>query len=189
MNFPELRMESQMARIQLNSRDGQLQMKQPQAELSIEQPKADIKINSKPATLTIDQSRAWEDMNLLNVLKSIQRYASAGKAAAAEGTSRRAIEGNEMMRIEKEGTPLISQAKLHSERPEKSLGIEFIPSNFAVRTTYHPGELNIHADVRKPVIHARKQNPEIHYVPGKVETSMEQMASLKIDIIGNSDKS
>src|SRR5699024_684944 len=101
-----------MARIQMNSSDAKLQMKQPHAELSIEQPKAHIKIDSKPATLTIDQSKAWEDMNLLNVLKSIQKYASRGKAAVSEGTARRASEGNEMMRIEQEGTPIISQAKI-----------------------------------------------------------------------------
>ena len=183
MNFPQLRMESQMALIQMNSSYEKLHMKQPHAELSIEQPKAHIKIDSKPATLTIDQSKAWEDMNLLNVLKSIQKYASSGKAAVSEGTARRAREGNEMMRIEQEGTPIISQAKRHSERPEKTLGIDFIPSSFSVRTTYHPGQLNIDAAIKKPIIHAKANRPDIQYVPGQVTTSMKQLASLKIDVI------
>lgn len=188
LRLPQVRMESQMAKIQIQSTPGKQEITQPKATVEIEQPKAELNINSKPAKLHIDQSQAWEDMNLLNVFKSSARFAAEGMSGVKEGIARRAEEGMAMMKIENQGTPLIDQAIQHSERPEKSLGIQFIPSHFSVKTQYEPGELNIDFKINKPRIQAQTHRPEINYTPGDVETSLKQAASLNIDYINLFDE-
>lgn len=188
MQLPQIRTESESAQIQIRTISAKQEITQPQATIEIEQPRAELKMDSKPAKLHIDQSQAWEDMNILSVFKSGDRFASEGMSSVQEGMARRAEEGKEMMRIENMGNPIIDQAVQQSERPEKPIGIQFIPSYFAVQTRYEPGELTIDFKVRQAVMDALANRPEISYKPGKVETSLKQKASLDINFVHLFDK-
>lgn len=183
MEMPQIRMQSQFARISMISTPSRQEIRQPKADLSIEQPHAEISMKTTPPKLTIDQTQAWEDMNLKSAPRSIEEYAHEGKQGASEGTARRASQGTELMKIENKGNPIKTQAYQNGYKPERSLGIEFIPSAFAVKINYQPSELEINVNVNKPIIQSRINKPEINFIPGKVDISMAQYEDLDIDFV------
>lgn len=183
MQVPQIRMQSQFAQIELETIPGKQSIEQPKADVSIEQPRGELSIQRKPGKLRIDQTKAWEDMNLHSAMRSRDLFAQEGLQAADEGTGRRASEGMEMMRIEKEGAPIVSQAEQRSTKPMKTLGIEFIPSTFSVDIEYEPAELNIDFERRAPQISIQKNDPIHEYERGNVDIRLKQLQQLDIDFV------
>lgn len=183
MQLPQIRMQSKMAQISLQTVNAKQEIRQPKADLSIEQPRAEITMRTKPGKLTIDQTQAFEDMNLMNILKRNDRFAQEGMQAIQEGTGRRASEGTELMRIENGGNPLVSQAVNYANPPMKTLGIKFIPSYGSVKINYDPASVDIQVTPRKPRIDAKVNAPEMTYTPGRVDVGIAQKPELNIDFI------
>ncbi|GAB4072948.1 DUF6470 family protein [Barrientosiimonas marina] len=181
MHLPQIRMTSQMAQIQVQQTSARQEIRQPEAEMSIQQPRADISMNTRPSKLTIDQTEAWADMGLMPISERVKKHAEDGQQGVMEGIARRARQGTEMMKIEKGGDPLVSQAAANAYEPYQPLGMTFIPSRFAVKTNYEPSELQINVNVNKPVINNQPQEPDYTYKPGDVTTSMRQQPDLQID--------
>jgi hypothetical protein len=100
-----------------------------------------------------------------------------------EGMARRASQGDEMMRIENKGNPMLEQAKQNSERRPYEFNIIFIPSHFNVKTTYKPTKVEIEAEPEMPRIEATPNKPIIEYSPSDVTIDMLQHPSLYIDVI------
>ncbi|WP_163970548.1 DUF6470 family protein [Oceanobacillus halotolerans] len=183
MQFPQIRMQSQMAQIAIKQTGGVQTIRQPQAEQTIQQPKADISMKTRPSKLTIDQTKAWEDMGLMHISKRIETFANEGKQGLKEGIARKVRQGDELMKIENGGNPLARQAAENGHDGMKSLGIDFIPSHFSVKTTYEPSEVDITVNPNPPIIQATPNKPIMEYQPGSVETSMKQYPSLEIDVV------
>lgn len=184
MQVPQIRMESQLARIQLEQQHhGTLEIQQPKADLSIEQPKADVSIQTTKGTLTIDQSQAWEDMNLMSTRRHIEKFAQEGMSGIAEGTGRRAEQGTEMMRIENDSNPIYSQAIVNGGEKLGTIGMKYIPSVFAVKIDYEPGSVDIDITPNRPIIDAVPRSPEIEFNRGGVNISMAQYNELHIDYV------
>lgn len=89
MELPQIRMQSQMARITMMTQPATQEIRQPKADLSIHQPHAELSIRTIPSKLTIDQTQAWADMNLKTAPLSIEEFAQLGMQGAQEGTARR----------------------------------------------------------------------------------------------------
>ncbi|WP_047984506.1 DUF6470 family protein [Ornithinibacillus californiensis] len=183
MELPQIRIQSQMAKISVSTQSAKQEIRQPKADLSIQQPHAEITMRTTPSKLTIDQTQAWEAMNLKSAKRSIEEFAQQGKQFVSEGTARRASQGTELMKIENKGNPIASQAIQNGHKPQKALGIKFIPSAFAVKINYQPSELTIDAKPNKPIIEARANKPEINYIPGSVDISLGQHQNLEIDFV------
>ncbi|SDK03918.1 DUF6470 family protein [Sediminibacillus albus] len=181
MQLPQVRMQSQQAKIQINQTPARQTIQQPHADQTIHQPSAEISIRRTPSRMTIDQSKAWEDMNLKSAAKSIAEAAQKGKSAVFEGMRRRVQQGAQLMKIENGGNPLAIQAKQNGHKPEKQFNIGWIPSHFAVKTDYQPSQLDINVQTNAPIIENRANKPIIGYQPGGVETSLLQKESLEID--------
>jgi len=181
MKVPQIRMQSQLARIDISQQHGEIGLKQPKADLSIEQPKAAMSMETKPAKLTIDQMQAWEEMNLMSTPRLIEKFAQEGQAAALEGMERRATQGGELMRIENDGNLLVSQAVTNAYKEMKRIGLKYIPSPFSVKFDVEPAELHIHTRVNKPIIEARANRPIHHYERGSLQIYMQQYEQLEID--------
>jgi hypothetical protein len=176
-------MESQLAQIGIQQTTAKQYIKQPKAEITIQQPAASISMKTTPAKLQIDQSRAWEDMDLMHITKRNEKFAEASLQAVQQGMSRRAAEGRELMMIEKEGNPISQQAAVNSRKVEKTLGIAFIPSPFSVKINYEPAQVDIDVQVNKPLIDAKRNHPEMQYKAGSVDIHMKQDPVLHIDFI------
>lgn len=183
LQLPQIRMESQMARIQIQQMPRKQEIQQPKAQISIQQPKAEVTMKTTPSKLSIDQTQAWEDMGLMHISKRIEKFANDGRQGLLEGIARRVQQGADLMKIENNGNPIVSQATTNAHDQMKQLGIKFIPSHFAVKIDYQPSEVQIDVKVNQPIINNKPQKPVINYQPGEVSTSMQQYQDLQIDFI------
>ena len=183
LKVPQIRMESQFARIGMNQTMSVLHIEQKQADISIEQPPATLKMETKPGKLAIDQTLAWEQTHLKSTIKHIEDFANEGLRAVAEGIARRAAQGDELMQIEKGGNPIASQAIQNGFRQQKQLGITFMPQPFSVKLHYDPAEVQIDVEPNKPIIDVIPNRPEITFERGNVEIYMEQYEELHIDYV------
>ncbi|PAV31017.1 hypothetical protein CIL05_04725 [Virgibacillus profundi] len=183
MRLPQIRMESQMAKIQIQQTPGKQEIQQPNAKTSIQLPKAQVSMSTTPSKLQIDQTKAWEDMNLMHITKRNDKFAQEGVQAIKEGMARRAQQGSQLMKIENNGNPIASQAIANGYDGKKNLGIKFIPSHFSVKINYQPSEVHINVQTNKPVIEATIRKPEHIYKKGSVDISMQQYQELEIDFI------
>ncbi|SHF89223.1 DUF6470 family protein [Ornithinibacillus halophilus] len=183
MQTPQIQIRSQFAQIQMQTLPSRQEIQQPKAQLSIEQPKADLSISRIPSKLTIDQTQAWEDMGLMHVFRSNEIFAQNGRQGLLEGISRRAQQGDELMRIENGGNPIVSQANANGYDSMKQIGIKFIPSHNSVKISYQPTEVQIDVKQNEPNITVQPQKPIHNYEPGSIDISMKQYAELEIDFV------
>ncbi|QDP41281.1 DUF6470 family protein [Radiobacillus deserti] len=183
MRLPQVRLESQMAKIQIQSTPAVQTIQQPKALQSIEQPHATVTMSTTPGKLTIDQTKAWEDMNLYGPLRAAEKEGMRGKQAVLEGISRRAQQGQELMKIENKGNPIVNQAIVNGHKPMKQFNIGWIPSLFSVKTHYTPSELDVNVKAKSPIINHEPQSPIVEFHSGSVETSLQQEASLDVDFV------
>ncbi|MEH7225052.1 DUF6470 family protein [Bacillus sp. JJ1566] len=181
MILPQIRLESKQAQIGIETTSARTETEQPKAELSIQQPKADISMETTPPKLTIDQTEAWADMGLKNILRSIEELAQKGKEDTLVGIARRVQQGTELMEIENGGNPLVRQAQENGQKPMKEFNIGFIPSFGSVKIHYEPGKVDIKATPHKPIIDVQVNKPIVDYFHGKVDTYLRQRNELKID--------
>ncbi|TMN21354.1 DUF6470 family protein [Lentibacillus cibarius] len=183
MQMLQIRMESQPAKIHIQTSPPIQKIHQSQAEMSIRQPKADLSITTTPSKLTIDQTKAWEDMNLMSLSKWMEKFADEGRKGAMEGTARRVRQGAELMTIEHDGNPIARQASGNAFDEMKRIGITFVPSPFAVKLNYRPSKVQIDARANEPMINAEPQKVIHQYTPGDVAITMQQHQDLQIDFV------
>jgi len=181
MKLPQIRLESQWARISLSSTPPQQTIEQPQAELDIQSSKIEMEIHRKPSKLTIDQTKAWEDMDLKHVFRRIEEYADNGYQDWLNGLARIAEQGNELMKIEDGGNPIATQAKTNSESPMKEFNVGWVPSHFSVKIDYDPGKVDIEWKTQPAINNSKPKKPIVEYTPGSVNIEMEQKANIKVD--------
>lgn len=184
MKIPQIRMQSEMARIRIEQTPAQLDMKLGSGKLSIEQPSAEMTIKSHKGKLTIDQSQAWEEHNLMSTIRLNENHAKEGRQAIQEGIARRAEQGVELIKIET-GVNTIAEQAIQNGHPQmKQLSIKYVPSSYqSIKIHYEPGDVEIHVEQRKPIIDSEMNEPEFTYHRGNVDILMEQYAELQIDYI------
>ncbi|KZM58507.1 hypothetical protein A3Q36_02615 [Geobacillus stearothermophilus] len=183
MRIPQLTMEATYAKLAISSERARLDITQPPAELTMEQPPAEMHITSVPARLTIDQTEAWAAVNNKHVFRLIRDAAADGRQAVLDFIERAAIQGDELMRIEQGGDPLVEQAEANSEGPPLELGIALVPPPFSVKVDYELGRLAIEWNTHAPRIDVKAHAPIIRYQQGTVKIALVQRPSLHIDVV------
>jgi Family of unknown function (DUF6470) len=184
MNFPQLRMQSTKGVLGLTITKSIQQIEQPQADMTINQKSAELDIETTPGKLTIDQTQACEDMNLMHIFKRIDEFARSGYQDWLSFLAKASSQGDQLMRIENKDKPLISQAKHNSENPILDYNVGFIPSAFSVKINYRPAKVNINWKTYQPEINVRVNKPRHYYKPGEVKGEMKLNPSLHIEVIG-----
>ena len=183
MRIPQLRMEATYAKLAISSERARLEIAQPHADMTIEQPPADMRVASIPARLTIDQTEAWAAVNNKHVFRLIRDAAADGRQAVLDFIERAAIQGDELMRIEHGGDPLVEQAEANSEGPPLEFNIALVPPPFGVKVDYEPGRLAIDWNTHAPRIDVKAHAPIIRYQQGTVKIALAQRPSLHIDVV------
>ncbi|MGM7683395.1 DUF6470 family protein [Cytobacillus sp. Hm23] len=183
MQLPQIRINSTFAQIELSTTQAEQLIEQPKAELSIQQPKADMNIQTIKGKLTIDQTQAWEDMDLKHISKRIEEAADLGYQDWLDGIARRAQQGDELMKIENGGNPIARQAKENSQDPMYNFNIGYIPSHFSVKLNYDPARVKIDVKTNEPIIEAVQNKPVHEYTPGDVQVKMARYNDLQIDFV------
>ncbi len=181
MNLPQIRLQSEQAKISITKTKGQQSIQQPKAELDIQNPKIEMDIERTPSKLTIDQTKAWEDMDLKHIFRRTEEFAQQGYQDWLEGLARRAEQGDELMKIEQGGNPIAAQAKVNSESPMKEFNIGWIPSHNSVKIHYEPSKVDIRWKTQPAVNRTKPRKPIIEYNPGDVKIDLAKHADLKID--------
>ncbi|PMC36629.1 hypothetical protein CJ195_14435 [Bacillus sp. UMB0899] len=181
MQIPQIRLESTNAQISIESRSATTQVQQQKADMSIEQPKANLSFRTNPGKLTIDQTQARADVEIKSVFRSIEEYAQEGSQGWSTGIQRRVQEGEELMKIENGGNPIVSQAKRNGYKPMKEFGIGFVPTVGSVKINYQPSVLETTITANKPIISIEVNKPIIDYQAGNVEINIAKKNYLKID--------
>lgn len=186
-----IRIQSTHAKIGITTTAAQQSISQPKAELTIEQPQAKLNISTTPSFLSIDQSKAWHDMDLKNVLERTREFAETGYQDLLDGIARMAQEGDDLMRIEDKGNPIVAHAKANSTSKEFEFGYGTLPSTpFRVELDYKSAKVNIEWDRNNPIINVTPRPPEFSYERGGVDIYLREKGSLdisfdsKIDLIG-----
>lgn len=181
VQVPQIRIQSQLAQIGMSQTFASLDIQQPQADVMIKQPSANMSLKAPSGELLIDQSQAWEEANLIATWRSIEKHASKGLQAAAEGTSRRANQGDQLMKIEHPSNPIIDQAQENGFSKQKSISLQYIPSPFAVKVDYIPANVQVDVHTEDPIIEATPRRPVVDFEPSVIDIYMKQNASLDIE--------
>jgi hypothetical protein len=184
MNVPQLRMETTKGMLGLTITKATQYIEQPKADMTIRQRAAELDIETTPGKLTIDQTQAWEDMNLMSIFKRIEESARNGYQDWLSYIAKTSSQGDQLMRIENGGNALAHQAKINSEDPLLDYNVGFIPSAFSVKMDYRPAKVDLHWKTHQPDIQVRVNKPRHTYIPGDVKGEMRQKPSLTIDVIG-----
>ncbi|RTR36373.1 hypothetical protein EKG37_02110 [Robertmurraya yapensis] len=183
MRIPQIRMESQAGKIGLATYQPIQKIEQPQADITIEQPTADLGITHRPSRLTIDQTLAWDNLDLKNVFKRVEESANKGFQAAMEFIRRESQEGDELMNIAKVKNPIAKQASRAISK-ETPYDTGSVPSSESVQIDYVPASVDINVRANKPQIQVQAHKPIHEYTPGSTDVYMLQYPSLKIDVTG-----
>ncbi|MFE0504610.1 DUF6470 family protein [Peribacillus butanolivorans] len=183
MQMPQIQLQSSSMKIGLNIDQPVQEIEQKAADQSIEQPRAILEIQITPGRLTIDQTKAREDMDLKSLSKRVEEFAQQGYQDWLAGMARRAQQGTELRHIEKGGNALADQARQNSKGPEKQFNLGWVPSHFSVQLDYQPAQVEIEATPQKPIIDVQVNKPNHTYTPGNVEVEVLQENSLDIDFI------
>jgi hypothetical protein len=181
MQMPQIRLESTFAKLGMTTTKPIQEIQQPPADLSIEQPKADLKIETTKGKLSIDQSQARADVDLKSIARRIEEFAQQGYQDWLSGMARVAQDGDQLMRNEEGGNPLIEQAKINSETPIYDFNIGWIPSHGSVKINYTPANVKIDVQVNKPNIQVQVNKAITSYTQGKNNFELAQQNTLKID--------
>jgi Family of unknown function (DUF6470) len=183
MNVPQIRLESTSAKIGLTIHKPVQEIQQQPAELMIKQPNAELEIDRIPSQLTIDQTKAWADMDLKHISRRIEEFAQKGYEDWLTGLARVSLEGDDLMRIENGGNPIPEHAKMNSESPIYEFNIGFIPSANSVKINYQPSVVKLNWQTHKPELDVQVNKPVHHYTPGWVRVELIQKPSLSIDFV------
>jgi len=178
-----------MAQIGIQQKMSSLEITQPKANMQIEQPPAKLSIRTKKGKLTIDQSQAWEEMNIKSTRKWIESFAKKGKEAVKSGMARRSKQGAALMDIHLPGNPIREQAIINGHPQMKNLSITYIPSPFSVKSSYQPSQVHIDAITNQAVIEAVGSVPTINVQQGGVFIHMTKHATLHIEVASQNTKS
>ncbi|MCR2822361.1 DUF6470 family protein [Lederbergia panacisoli] len=183
MQIPQIRMQSQFAKIAIDTTPARQSIQQPEPELNMEQPKADLKIIQNPGRLTIDQTQAWEELGLKGIKSFARENTQRAYKEASEAISGIVTEGNEMLNIQSGTNAYAEQARQRTNPPPADFNIKWIPSPFSVKVHYQRGKVDVDVQPRNVVINAQTKKPIISYQPGDVRVSLQQKNSLHIDFV------
>src|SRR5690625_3396033 len=183
MKVPQIRMESQLARIGMQQQFASLKIEQPKADINVEQQAAKLEISAPLGQLIIDQSQAWEETHLMSTPRLIEKQGQEAIQIAAEGTARRAEQGTQLMKIEQDIDLIVQHAQENGFRQQKTLSLKYMPSPFSVKIDYIPADVDLEVTTESPTINTKPNKPIISYEQGILDIYMEQYESLDIDYV------
>lgn len=181
MNIPKLQVQTTKGQLGLTIQRPQQEMQQPKAELDLQQPQAKMSINTTQSMLSIDATEARADVDLKSSFRRTSEVAQYSIQEALNGLARVAQEGDDLMKIENGGNPIVEHAKRRGKQPYSSINIKFIPNHGSVKIDFQPAQVDINVEPQKVINNSKINKPVHQYTPGKVTVDLAQQPSVKID--------
>ncbi|MCD5325910.1 MULTISPECIES: DUF6470 family protein [Pontibacillus] len=182
MKTPQIQIQTTLAKIGLTIQNAKHTYKQRPAEQQIQQPKADLSIKQESPKLSINQTKAWQNIGLKSVFVRAEEYASHAKQKGLEHIATMAQEGDELMRIENGGNPIASQAKRTVEGLwDFTINPGGRPAYELVDLSFNTGRATIDVKRNEPILRATRNEPQFQYERGQVTARIEQYSDVNID--------
>ena len=105
-----LKITTTNAQIEMKTTNAKVDIQNQSANVSMKTKQAKVNLKSEKSKIQIDQSVCFSESGLKDVFELIRSSANLGKQRASQAIARTSSEGDQLMRIENGGNPIISQA-------------------------------------------------------------------------------
>lgn len=174
--------QSQQAKIGINTVKGSFYMRQPKGELNIETTKTKMNVDRKLPMVIIDQHQCFAEAGLKSVFELTREYAQMGRQKVLEAIANMNQEGDRLSDIRENMPPAIPEiAKSKIGGEEKQFNIDTIPKSRPKIDV--EGYLNISWEIGGTNINYISQKPIINIEKNKVEIYLRQRPKLDIRYI------
>lgn len=180
---PLLRIQNVPIEISYRSKRAELRQTTPQPRAQVTRVKGKQEIRTEPAQIKIDSYEMRASMGLKTAPRSVEEFSQAGRADALTATAQYAEEGNNIMESYGEGEPIIDNA-MSKVLSTTETYMNFIPSvrpqmwveGGTISFDYSMDRLNYDWNV--------STRPEMEYIPGGVEFSVDRYHQVIIEYLG-----
>lgn len=180
MNFPQLKIEQQFARISLEIKKPDLKVEQGKAHLQMKKKMADLIIRADNVEINVDNYPSNYDLGYKNTMDLGREIAGKGREVYLQYVKRSSNNGDRLMRIE--GNTSISDIAVEenfSEEKELNLkwkrGPEIDVKKAKLEIDYKPGKMVFSSQLGQT-------NVDLNW--GKVNISLRQYPYIDIQVIG-----
>ena len=182
LDMPRVEITQIPNKVGMNIKDPKTNISKQDSKVEVSQQPGDMQINEDMVKVNVDNYPARYDLGYKNYKDFSKENAQKGKQAFLSQTAKYARQGDQLMKIENGGKPLISQAKAENkpENKEVTLGWKRGPK-FNVKK----GNLEINYNPNKPDVNAQKGSVTSELEWGKVSTFLRQKQKFGIELRGS----
>ncbi len=178
----QLEINQSFSKIGMDIKNPSMQVSQNKGEIALDKGLGEQSINKKDAKVNIDNYPAEYDLGYRNTEDFMKDFSQKGKETALSQIAKYANQGDQLMRIESGGDPIVSQAKENSKRNEKDIGIRW---KRGPSISVSKDQLDINYNPRDVKVNYSKGNFSSDFNWGKINTYLEQKANLEINVRGS----
>jgi len=182
INIPKLNITQVPNKIGINIKEPEYEINQTKPETSIEKGKGKQQISQKNARVNVDNYPARYDLGYRNYKDFMKDFAQEGKQSMLSQIKKYANQGDQLMRIENGGKPIISQAKQENKPSQKEIALRW---KRGPKISVRENSLDINYSPQKVKSNLSRGEVSSNLNWGKVSTYLEQKADLEINVRGN----
>ena len=182
IDMPRIEITQIPNKIGLDVKKPETTISKRKSNLKIQQKAGDLEINFDKSEINVDNYPARYDLGYKNYKDFSSENAQKGKQAVLSKIVKYARQGDQLMKIENGGDPIVSQAKQNGKptKKEVTLGWKRGP-DFNVKKP----NLKIEYGPNNPSVNFKKGSVSSELNWGKVNTFLKQKAEFNIELIGS----
>ena len=182
MRMPQIHIEQQPAKTGLQIKDPQMKLKQSKSTLDIKQDVGNLNIKRDVVEINVDNYPPRYDLGYKNSKDFIKDFAREGKKTARKAIGQYVRQGDQLMKIENKGKPLIKQAEQSLKPDKKEIGLRW---KRGPKIKVKPHKLKVKYKPNYPSVKSSMGAVNSNLDWGKVKVSMDQYNKLEISLTGN----
>ncbi|SDO37362.1 DUF6470 family protein [Alkalicoccus daliensis] len=188
MDLPKIQISQTNAKIGMQSHKPQMSIQQRSADMKIHQDlHNNLSMQTTDAEIHIDQSAAFADADVKNILRRNEEFADKANQNVMEYVAKVARDGEQMKRIENPGEVIPRLAEGRGLQPERQFDLRNIPTGMdKVRISHVPAELSIHFDWPAVEIDVQKHQPVSDIPRWEINTYLAQKNQIQFSVAGSS---
>lgn len=178
----QLEINQSFAKIGMDIKEPELKLSKSKGEMSLDKGPGEQSIKKKDSKVNIDNYPAEYDLGYRNYKDFMKDFSQKGKKTALSQIAKYANEGDQLMRIESGGDPIVFQAKENSKSIEKDIGIRW-KRGPSISVSKDQLDINYNPKNLKGNYTESNVSSELNW--GRVNTYLKQKANLEINVRGN----
>jgi hypothetical protein len=182
MKMPQIKIEQRTGKIGLQIKKPQQSLRQEKSTLEIHQDVGKLKIKKDVVEVNVDNYPARYDLGYKNSSDMVKQSARQGKEAVIKAIGQYSQQGDQLMRIENKGKPLVQQAKQATQAGKKEIGLRW---KRGPKINVKPHKLELDYKPNYPSIKSSMGSVATDLERGTVKVSLDQYNKLKISLTGN----